>query len=155
MTVADSGLVPQNDDEILEAFADLLGELVPEKLEDIEVLLTEAGLDPRQIDIEAAALIKEARSKTPLDWRNKQQEIEKVTAQHERSGANLPRDFQSLLDIWRQLMSQPQAERVFAEVRYRNQSPEDLSVEELRSLIQDIRFVLSEIAEDRDVGKKE
>lgn len=155
MTLTDNHLAPKNDDEILEAFADLLSEVVPENPEEIDTLLMEAGLDPKQIKNEANTFIKEKRSRTPLDWRNRQQEIDEVIAQHERAGAKLPFDFQRLLSIWRQLMSQPQAKSVLAEGRYRNQRPEDLSIEELRSLIQDIRFVLSENPNDLDVEIKE
>ena len=38
--------VPQNDDELLIAFADLLGELMPEDPEEIDALLVQAGLTP-------------------------------------------------------------------------------------------------------------
>lgn len=153
--MSDNHLVPQTDDEILNAFADLFSEMVPEDPEEINALLVEAGLDPKQIEEETNSVIKEARSTTPLDWRNRQQEMENAISRHEQAGNDLPLDYQSLLDIWQQLMSQAPARRIYAQARYRNQRPEDLSSEELRSLIQDIRFVLAEGDEGLDTDLEE
>lgn len=54
-------------DEILNAFADLMAERVPDSPEEIDTLLREAGLDPMQIEAEVTALIAEARAKTRRD----------------------------------------------------------------------------------------
>ena len=135
-------LVPQNDDEILDAFADLMAERIPDDLEEIEALLKEAELDPMQIETEATTLIAEARARTPLDWRNRRQEMEAVGAKHGLAGADLPSDRQGLLDLLRRLISQSPARRAYA--HYRERRPEDLSNEELRSLVQDIRFISGE-----------
>ena len=132
--------IPQNDDEILEAFADLLAEVVPEEPAEIDALLQEAGLDPTQIEEEAAVFIVEMRR---LDWRNRRPEMEQVRKQYDLAGSGLPADRPGLLELLRQMISPSQiAGRVHAQ--FRNRSPEELSDEELRSLIQDIRFITDE-----------
>ncbi len=129
-----------DEEEILHAFADLLDEVVPEEPEEIERLLREAGLDPGQIESETRALIHELRSSTPLDWRNKGGQIKAIVDQHEKSRDQLPSTRDELLKIWKELNSKPQARVLSA--HYRNQKPEDLSDEELASLIQDFMFIL-------------
>lgn len=132
--------IPQDDDEILQAFADLLAEVMPEEPAEIDELLREAGLDPTQIEEEAASLIAEMRR---LDWRNRRAEMEQVRKQYDLAGSALPADRPGLLEILRQMTSPPLiASRVHAQ--FRNRSPEELSDEELRSLIQDIRFITDE-----------
>ena len=138
--------IPQNDDEILEAFADLLSEVVPEEPAEIDALLKAAGLDPTQIEEEAAAFIVEMRR---LDWRNRRAEMEQVRKQYDVAGTGLPTDRPSLLELLRQVLSSsPSTGRVHAQ--FRNRSLEELSDEDLRSLIQDIRFITDERSENSD-----
>lgn len=137
-------LVPhaERDDEILAAFADLMGEVVPDDQDEVEMLLVEANLDPEQIENEVHKLIAEARGRTPLDWRNRQQELEEALSEHALTGSSLPSDRQSLLSLLERLLSQPASREVHA--HFRRLKPEELSDEELRSLIQDISFILRE-----------
>jgi hypothetical protein len=141
-----SQLVPQNDDELLDAFADLMAERAPDDPGEIDTLLREAGLDPVKIEAEVTALIAEARAKTPIDWRNRRQEMDTMSAKHQSAGNDLPSDHQGLLDFLQRLMSQPSTKMTYA--HYRGREPEDLSIEELRSFIQDIRFTSNESLED-------
>lgn len=146
-------LVPQNDEEILDAFGDLMAERVPDEPEEIDTLLTEVGLDPMQIEVEAAALIAEIRAKTLLDWRNRRQEMEAVGNRHRLAGVDIPSDRQGLLDLFRRLTAGLPTRAAYA--HYRERKPEDLSDKELRSLIQDIKFILDdELGEPNEEGKK-
>jgi hypothetical protein len=135
-------LVPQNDEEIVDAFVDLLSEIVPEDREEIEMLLVEAGLDPEKVRQQASALIKDLRARTPLDWRNRREYLEEVRGRHGRAGSNLPSDRQGLLERLSELLSNPSLKRVHA--HYRDRKPEELSDEELRSLVHDLEFILDE-----------
>jgi hypothetical protein len=125
-----------------------MAERVPDDPEEIDTLLREAELDPVQIEAKVTALIAEARAKTPLDWRNRRQEMDAVGARHQLAIADLPSDRQGLLDLFRRFTSQSSVKMVYA--HYRGRKLKDLSDEELRSLIQDIRFVSGEGPEDSD-----
>jgi hypothetical protein len=140
--------VLKNDDELLNAFADLLSEVVPEDQEEIEALLVAVGLDPAEVRQEATELIKDLRAKTPLDWRNRQAQLDEADNRHRRAGTDLPEDRQGLMEKLRQLMSIPGLEQVHAHLR--GHEPNDFSDGELRSLIQDLEFVLEESQSKRN-----
>jgi hypothetical protein len=144
---------PLNDDEeLLRAFADLLDDVIPEDPDDIESLLKEVGLDPREIESKTRALIHQARASTPLDWRNKRAQMKAVLDQHEKLGNQLPSDRKSLMEIWQQLTSKRKASALTA--HFRNQKPEAMTDEELRSLIKDALFVLgSKDSPDTELGQ--
>jgi hypothetical protein len=135
-------LVPQNDDEIVDAFVDLLSEIVPEGREEIEMLLVEAGLDPEKVKQQASSLIKDLRARTPLDWRNRREILEEVRGRHDRAGSDLPSNRQGLLERLSELLSDLSLKRVHA--HYRDRKPEELSDEELRSLVHDLEFIQDE-----------
>lgn len=141
-------LVPKNDDELLDAFADLFSEIVPEDEEQIGALLVGAGLDPAEVRQEATELIRDLRAKTALDWRNRQVQLDEAANRHKRVGADLPEDRQDLVERFRQLMSRPGLEQAHAHLR--GHKPNDFSDEELRSLIQDLLFILEENRSKRD-----
>jgi len=135
-------LIPRNDDEILDAFADLLSEIVPEDREEIETLLIEAGLDPEKVRQEASELVRNLRARTPLDWRNRREILEEVRGRHTEAGSDLPNNRQGLLERLSELLTDPSLKRAHA--HYRDRKPEDLSDEELRSLVHDLEFILDE-----------
>lgn len=56
-------MILQNDDELLNAFADLMAERVPDDSEEIDTLLREVGLDPVKIEAEVVALVAEVQAK--------------------------------------------------------------------------------------------
>ena len=141
-------LVPQDDDEILAAFADLMREVVPEDQDEVETLLVEAGLDPKQIENEALELVAEARSQTPLDWRNRRNVLDELLSEYELIGSSLPTDRQGLLGVLEHLLSQPALRHTHA--HFRHLEPKNLSDDELRSLIQDISFILHKESESSE-----
>ena len=108
----------------------------------------EAGLDPKQIEREVLELVAEARTKTPLDWRNRQKVLDGVLAEHTSIGSSLPFDRRSLLDILGRLLSQPALKA--AHVHFRGLQPKDLSIDELRALVQDVSFALHQAKRDSD-----
>jgi len=139
---------PNNDDELLDAFADLLSEVVPEDQDEIEALLVAAGLNPAEVRQEAAELIKDLRAKTPLDWRNRQAQLDEADNKHRRAGTDLPEDRQGLEERLRQLMLIPGLKQVHAHLR--GHEPNDFSDDELRSLVQDLEFILEESQSKRN-----
>lgn len=134
--------VPQNDDELLIAFADLLGELMPEDPEEIDALLVQAGLNPAEVEVDAAEFIAKMRTSSPLDWRNRRGQMEEADRRHDFAASGLPRDRQGLLERLQELMAHPLMKGAHA--HYRGHKPEELTNEELRSLIHDMQFVVEE-----------
>ena len=57
------------DNELLDAFAEMLGSYVPEDDAEIEILLAQAGLDGLAIEEEAIAIIKELKERRKVQKR--------------------------------------------------------------------------------------
>jgi hypothetical protein len=140
--MSDGRLVPQSDDELLDAFADLLSEIVPEDPEEIDALVVQAGLDPVEVEAEAAQFISKVRATSPLDWRNRHRQMEEMDRRHDLAASDLPRDRGGLLERLQELVAHPLMKGAHA--HYRGHKPEELTDEELRSLINDLEFVLEE-----------
>lgn len=139
---------PMNDDEILDAFADLLREVVPEGREEIDALLVEAGLDPEGVRAEASELIKDLKATTPLDWRNRQEELKEAQGRRAEGLSRLPKDREGLLRRLQELLEDSDLKQAY--VHFRNKQNEELSEEELRSLVRDVEFALEEVRREGD-----
>lgn len=140
--------IPQTEEDLVRAFADALDELIPEDPEEIEELLQEMGLNRADIRLKTNALIQELAASTPLDWRNRDQDIEKAKAERRRIGSNLPKDRSSLLGILQQLRGQSRAQAILAGVNFRSKSPEEMSDAELQTFVQDLLYALDSTSED-------
>lgn len=135
-------LVPENDNEILEAFIELLTGIVPDDPVEISNLLKVVGLDPLEVKKEAADLISNLRSQTPLDWRNNISEVDEAQSKHTLVGKDLPTDRQNLITLFEQLLSVPAVKKIHS--HYRNIKTAELSDDEIRTYIQDLSFIIDE-----------
>jgi hypothetical protein len=135
----------QSDEEkILHAFADLLDDVIPENIDEIEALLREVDLDPKQIEAETRTLIEEVRASTPLDWRNKRSEIKTVVDKHEKLKNQIPADRQGMMQLLSKLISPSRSRTRGITAHFRNQKPEEMTDEELQSFLQDILFTMGD-----------
>jgi len=144
-------LVPENDEEILDAFFELLSDIVPEGREEIETLLLAISLDPAKVRQDASGLIKNLREQTLLDWRNKQVLLAEARERHDKVRSRLSSDRQSLLDRLTELLADPGLKQAHA--HYRGRKPEELSDEELKSFVHDLEFILEEGRSGRKTGR--
>lgn len=72
----DKRKAPTTNKELLDALSELFQETEPETPEEVNVLLREAGYDPEQIAAKIKAAAERGLSESPLNWRNKTQELE-------------------------------------------------------------------------------
>jgi hypothetical protein len=143
---------PQNDDEILEAFADLLDHVRPETPEEVRAILLEAGLDPDEIVAEGRQLIQDGLANSPYNWRNAQKKLAQARADLESSALNLPLSREEIIAALRELLTHPRVQSVGA--HFRSQNLSDMPDEEIASLYQELRYLVDQDSQDAGNQKK-
>jgi protoporphyrinogen oxidase len=126
---------PKNqENSLVEIFFEFDGrQFAPTKEEIIETI-TELGLDREELKKETNAFIAELQKHTPLDWRNREDDVVKIQKQYDAYQAFLPKTRDELVGIINELL-QKKSKGLRLGFEFRNKKPEDMSDEELISLL--------------------
>jgi hypothetical protein len=129
---------PQNEIEVLIKLLEMEINRIPESKEEIDELLKEGGLDPEKVRANAMALSKKIHQSTK-DWREASDEIEKLQREYEENKVNYPYKKETLLERIKSYINLNQLELKHA---YRDMNFDELSENDLRSILQQIETVL-------------
>ena len=96
----------ETSEDLVQALADLFDEVEPETPEEIDAVLRECGHDPDAVAARMRALAERAIVNSPLNWRNRAQELEKERASLASFVSSLPRSPEEIVAVIKQLLSQ-------------------------------------------------
>ena len=131
---------PRNDQEFVEAFEHLLYDHEPETDEEVDAFLRSEGVDPEVIAANGRAFVEKALALSPLNWRNHAADRQKAQEEleaHEVSSI-LSRD--ALLAAINKIMSGLNP-RQFAQASVQYRNLEEVSDEDLRSLLAELEYL--------------
>jgi len=126
---------PNNqENSLVEIFFEFDGrQFAPTKEEIIETI-TELGLDPEELKKESNAFIAELQKNTPIDWRNREGEVVKIQKIYDEFKGFMPKTKEELIEIINELLPK-KSKGLRLGFEFRNKKPEDMSEEDLISLL--------------------
>jgi len=126
---------PKNqENSLVEIFFEFDGrQFAPTKEEIIETI-TELGLDPEELKKESNAFIAELQKNTPIDWRNREGEVVKIQKIYDEFKGFMPKTKEELIEIINELLPK-KSKGLRLGFEFRNKKPEDMSEEDLISLL--------------------
>ncbi len=102
--------------------------------EEVNETITELRLDREELKKETNAFIAELQKNTPLDWRNRENEVVKIQKQYDAYQAFIPKTRDELVGIINELLHK-KSKGLRLGFEFRNKKPEDMSEEDLISLL--------------------
>lgn len=143
----------RSEEELVEVFYQLFDEIPsPQSSVEIEEYIREAGIDPDKFGSFVKEIALNALAESPLNWRNRDEvEVELARAQLVSIGQSADKDRESLLSTIDKVI-----EKIFATnpnlapIHYRNRT--ELSVEDLVSLLQELKFLADKSNVELDLG---
>lgn len=136
----DKRKAPTTDKELLEALDELLQEPEPRTPDEVNAVLIEAGYDPEKIAAKIIAVVERGLEESPLNWRNRNHDLEAEKKRLANFVANVHQTRNQLLEAINTALSNlalknPQ----LAAVHHRNF--ESATDEDLASLLADLYYL--------------
>ncbi len=131
----------KTDEELARALDELFDEIPPPKTpEEVDAVLREAGFDPHEVATRMEALAERALANSPLNWRNRDQEMEEARTQLGRPSSIPRRTRSEILTAIQQILTQLGGEqRELVTAHFRNL--EQATDEDLASLLAELEFL--------------
>lgn len=137
--------MPETEEELLDAFLDLLGEVAPDTEEEVDAFLEASGYDPEELTIQAESMFKQALETSPLDWRNRaRQELNAAKKRMTQQGSKTRRSREENIAAI-QMLQQRYGQAMAA--HFRNIDLDNISDEDLESIREEYEFLQ---ADDED-----
>lgn len=137
--------MPETEEELLDAFLDLLGEVAPDTEEEVNTFLRASGYDPEELTAQAESTFKEALETSPLDWRNRaRQELSAAKKRMTQQGSKTSRSREENIAAI-QMLQQRYGQAMAA--HFRNIDLDNISDEDLESIREEYEFLQ---ADDED-----
>lgn len=136
----DKRKAPATNKDLLRALTELLNEPEPGSPEEIDTVLREAGYDPDQIAAKIKAAAERGLQESPLNWRNRTQELDAAKNRLDMFASNVNRSRQELLSaIEAALNTLATKNPAVATVHHRNF--ENATNEDLASLLAELYYL--------------
>ena len=137
--------MPETEEELLDAFLDLLGEVAPDTEEEVDAFLRASGYDPEELIAQAESTFKEALETSPLDWRNRaRQELSVAKKRMTQQGSKTRRSREENIAAI-QMLQQRYGQAMAA--HFRNSDLDNISDGDLESIREEYEFLQ---ADDED-----
>ena len=132
---------PTNNEELLDALADLFDAVEPSAPEEVDEVLREAGHDPDEVAMKMKAIAERALAKSPMNWRNvARRETDEERARLDGFKPELPGSRTDLITAIRKLLASLQIDqRRLAAAHHRNF--EEVTDEDLASLFVELSYL--------------
>lgn len=127
----------KTDQELARALDELFDEIPPpETSEEIDATLREAGCDPDEVASRMQALAERALRESPLNWRNRRQEMEQERAQLDTSSSATERSRFELLSAIRQIFTQ------YPQLATHHRNLDQATDDDLASLLAELEYLV-------------
>ena len=132
---------PTDNEELLDALADLFDEVEPSTPEEVDKVLREAGHDPDKVATKMKAMAERALAQSPLNWRNTaRREMDEERARLDGFKPDLPESRTDLITAIRKLLASLQIDQGrLAAAHHRNF--EEVTDEDLASLFVELSYL--------------
>lgn len=136
----DERKAPATNKEFLEALTELFEQMEPDTPDEVDAFLRETGYEPEQIAAKIKAATERGLSESPLNWRNKTQELEADKKRLSNFADIAKRSRHELMDAINAALSNLAVKNPeLAAVHHRNF--ESATDEDLESLLADLYFL--------------
>lgn len=126
---------PKNqENSLVEIFFEFDSRLFTPTTDEIIETITELGLDHEELIKESNAFIAELQKHTPLDWRNREGDVVKIQKNFDDFKGFLPKTKEELIEIINELLPK-KSKGLRLGFEFRNKKPEDMTEEDLISLL--------------------
>lgn len=130
---------PETEEELLDAFWDLLGEVVPDTEKEIDTFLKASGYEPKDLNNQAEYAFQKALETSPLDWRNRARyELNAAKARFARQDTKPSRSREESIATL-QMLQQRFGSAMAA--HFRNINLDNISDEDLESILDEYEFL--------------
>lgn len=126
--------------ELLDALAELLSEMDPETMDEVDSDLRSLGYDPHSLADRLQTLASETLKVSALNWRNRTPELDSERKRLQSTGSELPSNRANIVQAIRTLLGtmSPTDPRIAA-AHYRNL--EEVSDSDLLDLLAELRYL--------------
>lgn len=143
---------PATDKDLIRAITDSFNEVEPDSPEEINAILRDAGYDPDQVARQMKAVAERALKESPLNWRERTQEMEDAKSRLIAFTSALPTSRAEIINAIKELVAKlGSGKSELAMAQYRNF--ESASDEDLASLLRQLQYLSAQENQRADGNK--
>lgn len=143
---------PATDQDLIRAITDSFNEVEPDSPEEVDAILQEAGFDPDKVGSEIKAVAERALKESPLNWRERAQEMEDAKVRLTAFTLAIPTSRSDIINAIKELVAKlGSGKSELAMAQYRNF--ENASDEDLASLLRQLQYLSTQADQRADPNK--